>query len=464
MKITKRLLISLMILLLVSSLIFAAGTSEEQSTGKKETIKVWLGWPGLSDIFARAKADYEELNPNIEVEITAMNLRDFEQKLAVSLPTATGPDVFITSEYIVPLYIKAGLVSIPPEEVVTFVDSNFDELVKKVNHYQGPKDKEPRIYGVPHIGIARVQYFNKDLMENAGLDPVAPTTWDQQFDAARKIVQYDADGNITRSGMSLRIYGGGSGIGEKFMIKLVQAGGSFLGRTADGGWKAAYNSDAGIDALQYYLDALYKSKIDSFEAKHDTDAFVNNLTAFYDRELFPVPIIHNTNPELSFGTAPMPGKVYRGTVYSTESYFVPEGSKHKDTAWDFIMFMQNEKYVKAFFREQGWVPPRTDIDFSDIFEEYPEYRASFEFPEGYKLWLYPPLAQSDKIITKFAEKISEAFKDSSLLDNREKCRALLDELAEETNNLLAEGDLLGEGPIVRPGDVIEAPANMGYNL
>ena len=115
-------------------------------------------------------------------------------------------------------------------------------------------------------------------MRSADLDPEAPTTWDELFDAARKIVQYDKDGNITRSGMSLRIYGGGSGIGEKFMIKLVQAGGSFLGRTADDGWKAAYNSDAGVDTLQYYIDALYKYKIDSFEAKHDTDAFVNNLT------------------------------------------------------------------------------------------------------------------------------------------------------------------------------------------
>ena len=71
----------------------------------------------------------------------------------------------------------------------------------------------------------------------------------------------------------------------------------------------------------------------------------------------------------------MPGKVDRGTVYSTESYFVAESSKQKENAWDFIMFMQNEEYVKAFFREQGWVPPRTDIDFSDIFAEYPRVQS-----------------------------------------------------------------------------------------
>ena len=158
------------------------------------------------------------------------------------------------------MYINAGLVSTPPDEIVDFVEENFDELAKSVNYFQGPNDSEPRIYGVPHIGIARVQYFNKDIMSQAGLEPVAPTTWDEQFDIAQKTTLYDSNGAISRSGMSLRIFGGGSGVGEKFMIKLVQAGGSFLGRTEDGKWKAAYNTEEGIDAFEYYIDALYPLK------------------------------------------------------------------------------------------------------------------------------------------------------------------------------------------------------------
>ncbi|MCK9331003.1 MAG: extracellular solute-binding protein, partial [Candidatus Cloacimonetes bacterium] len=220
----------------------------------------------------------------------------------------------------------------------------------------------------------------------------------------------------------------------------------------------------GVDALGFYLDALYKYKVDSFEAKHDTDAFVNNLTGFYDRELFPVTIIHNTAPNLHFATSSMPGKVYQGTVYSTESYFVSNSSKNKDLAWDFILFMQREKYVKAFFVEQGWIPPRTDIDFSDIFAKYPEFKAAYEFPKGYKFWVYPPLVQCDEIITKFADRLTTAFKDSSLTGNRTAMKALLDELAKETNEILAEGGILGEGPVIAPGDVIEAPENLGYKF
>ncbi|MCK9329764.1 MAG: extracellular solute-binding protein, partial [Candidatus Cloacimonetes bacterium] len=252
MKRTKKLIAFFFVAVLAISIAFANGTAEKETAGKKQVISLWCGWPALEDIFTRAKADYEAENPNVEVEISTMNLRDFEQKLAVSLPAGSGPDIFITSEYIVPMYVNAGLVATPPDNISDFVNANFDSLVKSVNQFKGPNDNEARIYGVPHIGIARVQYCNKDVMAEAGLDPEkAPQTWDELLDDASKIVKYDQNGNITRSGISLRIFGGGSGIGEKFMIKLVQAGGSFLGRTADGGWKANYNTEAGVDALGF---------------------------------------------------------------------------------------------------------------------------------------------------------------------------------------------------------------------
>ena len=106
----------------------------------------------------------------------------------------------------------------------------------------------------------------------------------------------------------------------------------------------------------------------------------------------------------------------------------------------------------------------SDFDFSDIFAQYPEFKAAYEFPEGYRLWLYPPLVNSDEIITKFADGLVEAWRDSSLVDNREGMKAVLTKLEAETNSILDKAGLLGEGPVVRPGDVIEAPRNLGYKF
>ena len=156
MKTLKKALLIVLVLAVCSASIFAQGSSEPKA-GKKEVVKIWLGWPALTDVFNRAKVAYEAANPNVEIEITAMNLRDYEQKLAVSLPAGTGPEIFIAADYIVPRYISAGLVATPPAEVTAFVEKNFDSLVKSVNHFKGPEDKEAKIYGFPHIGIARVQ-------------------------------------------------------------------------------------------------------------------------------------------------------------------------------------------------------------------------------------------------------------------------------------------------------------------
>jgi multiple sugar transport system substrate-binding protein len=463
MKRFSRLLAALLLAAFVVAPVWAGGEAEAED-GEQQTIQIWVGWPLLMDVFERVEADYEAEHPNVDLDIAAFNLRDFEQKLAVSIPAGQGPDIFVTSEYIIPRYIEAGYIAKPPADIVEFVESNYDELVKSVNMFQAPDDPEPRIYGVPHIGIARVMYYNREMFREAGLPERAPETWDELFEFGQAVAEYDDDGNLVTGGISLRLFGGGSGIAEKFMIKLVQAGGSFLGRTEDGLYRAAYASEAGVDALSFYIDSLYKYNIDSLEIKRDSEAFLNQQTAMFQRELWPIPIYKEQAPDLDFGTAPMPAHAERGTVYSTESAFVPKSAENPELAWDVVMYFMQEEYLKAWFREEGWVPPRTDIDFSDIFEEMPEYRAAFDFPPGYKLWLYPPIAPADEIFTKFAERISDAFEDETLVDDREAMMSLLSEAAEETNQILADNDLLGEGEIVGPSDVIEAPRDLGYDF
>ncbi len=436
---------------------------EEEILEKKGTIKIWVGWSLLMDVFDKVEKDYEAENPGVDLEIAAFKLRDFEQKLAISIPAGQAPDIFVTSEYIVPQYIETGYIAKPPKEIVSFVESKYDKLVQSVNRFKGPDDVKPGIYGIPHIGIARVIYYNKKIFRESGLPDRAPATWDEVFDFGKKAARYDAQGTLERGGISLRLFGGGSGIAEKFTIKLVQAGGTLLGQTADGKWKANYDNQAGVDALSFYIDCLHKYKIDSFEIKHDSDAFINGQTAMFQRELWPIPIYKSKAPDLEFGTSVMPSSKKGGTAYSTESAFVPKSCKNKTLAWDVAKYFNQPVYLKQWFETQGWVPPRIDIDYSDIFAKTPEYKSAFQFPEGYLLALYPPLTPVDEIYTKFAERISNAFRDSSLVDNPAGMATILKKAANETNQILKDNGLFGEGKVVKP-TWVEAPKDIGYKF
>jgi multiple sugar transport system substrate-binding protein len=421
----------LMVLCLAVILVFSFGSM----ASAKAKISVWIGWPDLLPAYQEAVADFEAETGN-KVEVLAFPLREFERKLAVSVPAGNAPDIFVTSEYIIPPYIEAGFVSEPPKSVSEFIARSFDPMTLKLNTFDG------KIYGVPQIGIARVLYWNKKLFEEAGL-PGSPKNWDELVEYARKLTTYDEKGNPVRTGICLRKFGGGSGVTEKFQILLSSAGGSILKQTSDGKWRAAYDDEAGVATLKLYIDLIHKYKADSFDTKQDSEAFALEHTAMFIREYWPIPYFKKNAPDLQYNTALIPGRKdgTSGTVYSTESMFVPKSSKNADVAWEFIMFMNRDKYVKKLFGEIGWPVPRTDVDFSDIYADEPAFSVANERPEGYMYSTYPPLIVADEIWTKLGERLEGAFRDATLVDNPEGMKKVLDDAAEETNRILREGKL-----------------------
>ena len=400
-----------------------------------QKISVWIGWSQLLPVYKEAAADFKA-ETGKDVDVLAFPLREFERKLAVSIPSGNAPDIFVTSEYIIPQYIEAGYVMEPPKEIGEFIESSFDPMTLGINTFNG------KIYGVPQIGIARVLYWNKELLEEAGL-PGPPKNWEEMVEYAKKLTVYDKDSKIVRSGICLRKFGGGSGVTEKFQILLASAGGEILKKTSDGKWCAAYNDEAGRATLELYVDLIHKYKTDSFDTKQDSEAFALGKTAMFIRELWPIPYFKANAPDLKFGTALIPGRKdgKSGTVYSSESAFVPKSSKNAEVAWKFIRFINREKYVKKFFEEIGWPSPRIDLDYSDIYSREEAYKVAMERPEGYKFSTYSPIPAADEIWTKLGERLEAAYRDVSLVDNPEEIKKVLDEAAIETNNILRESDL-----------------------
>lgn len=421
-------------LLLVILVVFST-LNVVQVMAKSKKITVWIGWSQLMPVYNEAVADYKK-KTGTDVEVLAFPLREFERKLAVSLPTGNAPDIFVTSEYIIPQYIEAGYVAEPPKAITKFVKSSFDPMTLELNTFNN------KIYGVPQIGIARILYWNKELFKEVGLTR-APQNWDELVEYARKLTVYDAQGKVVRTGISLRKFGGGSGVTEKFQIFLASAGGKILTQTSNGKWRAAYNDEAGRATLKLYIDLIHKYKTDSFDTKQDTEAFGLGHTAMFIREVWPIPYYKETAPNLKFDTAIVPGRVNgkSGTVYSTESAFVPKSSKNSKAAWDFIMFFNEEKYMRMMLEDIGWPVPRTDLDFSDIYQREPAYATAMERPKGYVLSTYAPIGCADEIWTKLGERLEAAFRDSSLVDNPNGIKKVLDEAAKETNKILQENGL-----------------------
>ena len=151
---------------------------------------------------------------------------------------------------------------------------------------------------------------------------------------------------MTRSGISLRLSGQGSGISEKFRYVLEAAGGSVIARTPERQVPQQLDNDAGRAALQFYVDAVQKYKIDDPKVQHDAAAFAAGTTAMLFREAWVIGEIQEKNPKLEYGVAPIPkwtAPARTRCCCSPGTIYVNGKSSNRTAAWEFLKFLTNHE-------------------------------------------------------------------------------------------------------------------------
>jgi multiple sugar transport system substrate-binding protein len=240
------------------------------------------------------------LHPNVTIDVTSTDLRGYEQKLSVALPSHTSTDIVIRAMSIMAPFVDEGLLAPVPTWLQTFVGSGaFDDSTVQLATY---KDE---IWGVPIFVANEGIFYNKDMFAAAGLQP--PTTMDEVVSDAYALTMRDANGNVTRSGLSLRLSGQGSGVAEKWWDWLMQYSTAqvpeeFLAKTPDGRYHAAYASAAGAKLLVMHVNMVNKQPyVDDPNIDHDAGAFETQKTAMFMRESWVIGDIALNAPELNYG-------------------------------------------------------------------------------------------------------------------------------------------------------------------
>jgi multiple sugar transport system substrate-binding protein len=402
-----------------------------------KTITFWTGYPERVPVYKAAAADYMKEHPNVNIEIAPFDLRQSEQKFAIALPAGTAPDLFEGSQFQANQYMKEKMIDPAPANVTKWLKKSYD------NVYLDLFTSGKNISAIPSIQGFQVLYYNKDFYKSAGLTE-APKNLTELMNYSRKLTKYDNKGNVVRSGISLRISGGGSGVAEKFDVFLFPNGGSVLKQTAPGKFKANFDNEAGYTALNFYLEALYKYKVDSFNIKHDSEAFELGLAAQFNRETWVIGDIKTRVPGLNYGIAQVPGGSKRATNLALDGFIIPSSGKNKDLAWDFAMYMNNDKYVVQMMKEVGWISSRKGVDYSEVYKIEPHFEQAASRPANMKMFAAPPIVSVTEVYTKFAGRLVEGFADSSMVDNKPKIMAFLKDAAKEVNEILKSNNEYGE--------------------
>ena len=172
-----------------------SATGEEAALGGEEVTIKFANYAllesGYTEFWEGVKAGFEEKYPNITIEWVTAPYGEIVNQVINQAGGGDMPDMMFGESSWVPTLADAGL-AVPISDVLTedYI-AKFDAGALEACNVDG----EP--YGLPMYSCAFMIYYNKDLFEQAGLDPnTPPTTYDEMLEMAEKLSQLTtADGN-----------------------------------------------------------------------------------------------------------------------------------------------------------------------------------------------------------------------------------------------------------------------------
>ena len=415
------------VLVLLLALFFLFGVANGFCTGQtqeKVSLTVWIGVSSLIPIFESATSGFQEDYPGAEVEVVAFPLREAEKKFALAMSSGTMPDLFMLSHGFNFRYIKDE--DPAPPDIVDLVNNKMHAAFRDAVTVDG------KVYGVPLLNGYMLHFWNKQHFREAGLAR-APKNWDELIEYSKKLAKYDADGTLTRSGISLRLTNE-SGAADKFHTFVRQAGGYLFERKPNGKYHNDYDNDAGRDALKLYIDLLWKYKVNSPAIQGDFMAFTEGSASMFQRGPFVVNYLATHAPDLEYEVAELPRYKEEGSVGYIHALWVPKTTPNKRAAWDFIKTVIEQKYAEKMLYDTGWPTCRNDLDMTAVYDKFPQYKVFIDTAAkpGY-VFMYKPFGPSDEVYTKSGQTLSKGWLDPSLVDNPAGIAKVISDAAAETD-------------------------------
>src|SRR5690606_14948413 len=145
---------------------------------------------GLSDVQKAAVERFMKENPDIKIEVTTVPYPEYQQRLLTAVQGGNAPDVATLDQIWGGAFAKAGAVADLTERAGAagltrdgFFGGAWDSTVV-----------DGKLYGIPfNVDVWQFSYYNKALLDAAGVDPASLGTFDGLKAAAEKLT---ADGKF----------------------------------------------------------------------------------------------------------------------------------------------------------------------------------------------------------------------------------------------------------------------------
>ncbi|TCA06019.1 MULTISPECIES: extracellular solute-binding protein [Rhizobium] len=303
---------------------------------------LFMAQAAYSEADVRAMTDaFAKANPDIKVNLEFVPYEGLHDKTVLAQGSGGGYDV-VLFDVIWPAEYATNKVLVDVSSRVT------DEMKKGVLpgawttvQYDG------KYYGMPWILDTKYLFYNKEILEKAGIK-APPKTWDELTEQAKTI----KDKGLLATPIAWSWSQAEAAICD--YTTLVSAyGGDFL---KDG--KPAFQTGGGLDALKYmvssYSSGLTNPNSKEFLEEDVRKVFENGDAAFALNWTYMYNMANNPKDSKvagKVGVVPAPGiagKSEASAVNGSMGLGITSASKHPEEAWKYITFMTSQATQNAY--------------------------------------------------------------------------------------------------------------------
>jgi multiple sugar transport system substrate-binding protein len=279
-------------------------------------------------------------------------MRFYQPKLSAMPPTVS--DAIVRTEKTTlgtNTTVNTAVLNLP---TVTQIDKEYVQAVKN------DVVIDNKVYGLPLSLENMALYYNKDLLDKAGVaEP--PKNWEDFQTAVKKLTKFDKkSGKILQAGAALGTGNNIPGFEDLIYTLFKQSNIPFVNKSGFAAFQSgpANQANPAMSVMNFYTDFANSSR-DTYtwneEIGNALDQFVNGSLAFFFGYSYHYPVIKARAPQLNVSILPMlqlnPEQPVNAANYWVQT--VVDKSKNKNEAWGLLNFLAHSKATKDYLDQSG---------------------------------------------------------------------------------------------------------------
>ncbi|WP_414458015.1 ABC transporter substrate-binding protein [Evansella clarkii] len=360
------------------------GDSEVATTEDGRTIVTFWhamgGGPG--EAIDEMVEDYN--NSQDEVQVEAVYQGSYEEllnQLRAVGGTNEAPSIVQVYEVGTKFMSESGYI----EPIQTFIDEeDFDTSTFEENIF-AYYEVDGQLNSMPFNTSNAIMFYNKDMFEEAGLDPEDPPRTFSEVQEYAEQLTISSGSDTEVHGFSILIYG------WFFEQLLANQGALYLdndnGRTGDGE-NVLINEEPGVRVFEWLQEMNEAGTLGNYGRQWDDirSAFAAERVAMY-LDSTAATRGNVTGADFEVGTAFLPvpdGMDPEGVIVGGGSLWMTNSiaEEEQQAAWDFMKYTTEPEVQAKWAGATGYFPITTDAyeeqELQDIYEEFPQFLTSVD--------------------------------------------------------------------------------------